>query len=845
MTEQPLTLAGAQNLDASTFNNGASRHIPVTTYRLQLGPQFTFAQVEEIVPYLQNLGVTDVYFSPILQAAPGSMHGYDVVNHHAISAEMGGRKGFEQASRKIHDAGMKVVVDVVPNHMAVPTPLYQNRALWSILRDGKESPFATWFDIELQEAGQGILMPVLGKRIGAVLSDGDLSLEKMSVPGFEDDGEVYVLRYFDHVFPVRSGTEYLPMAELVDSQYYRLSYWRVANEELNYRRFFDVDTLAAIRVENKEVFRESHKLLIELYSQGFIDGFRIDHPDGLADPREYLRNLKEVTGGAWVVVEKILEAEEALPHDWACAGTTGYDALQRIQGLFTDPQGVPELTNIYSEISGSFDGVHATEIKAKRQIIDQSLFTEVDRLSQLLVSVFNADVRLRDHTFRAIRRVLVELVVHMERYRAYVIPNEKPSPDDEAVLRSAQTKARRVLDSEFHDTLDAVVELLLGYEMGSAGRTHDEARHEAIVRFQQLCGPVMAKGVEDTTFYRYTALLSANEVGGGPSHPTYSSDQFHSWQNFMQRNWPHSLTTLTTHDTKRGEDTRAHIAALSEYSTQWYDVLTQLRTLTADIRPIDLDGQIENLLWQTLVGTWTNSGPIEWDRLENYLLKAVREQKKWTTWTEQNSNAENNLLVFARAIIGSPEINKILADLHRELLPSVRAIILGQKALQMLIVGVADLYQGEEITQNSLVDPDNRRAVDYTYISQLLNTLEESGLPSEPDLDTEKLWITSRMTDLRRRKPNLATAELEYKPLPVTTSHAFAFSRTSDDDAVVGIFQRHLTTLERSGGFGQHTVVLPEGTWRNIFTDKQLTGGSILLTDILDKFPAAVLERIS
>ncbi|MBM7825485.1 (1-_4)-alpha-D-glucan 1-alpha-D-glucosylmutase [Arcanobacterium pluranimalium] len=834
----------ATNDASSVREKRGTTPTPVTTYRLQMGPQFTFNDAEKIVPYLCKLGITDVYLSPILQAAPQSTHGYDVVNHHAVSAEMGGLAGFKKLSATIHEAGMRVVVDVVPNHMAVPTPLFHNRALWSVLRDGKDSPYAHWFDIDLQESGDGILMPILGKRIGTVLAAGELTVEQMVVPGYEDDGETFVLRYYDHIFPVRRGTEYLPIAELVDSQFYRLSYWRVANEELNYRRFFDVDTLAAIRVEDEDVFKESHRLLIELYHAGDIDGFRIDHPDGLADPRQYLRQLKAETDGAWVVVEKILEGEESLPGDWPCAGTTGYDALRRIQGLFTDPQGIPDLTSLYTEISGSFDGVQVTEIAAKRQIVDQSLFAEVDRLAQLVASVFHADVRLRDHTFRAIRRTLVELVVHMDRYRAYVVPGEKPSAEDESVLRAAHSQAHRNLDEEDYDTLDAVVELLLGNEIGSAGRTHDDARHEAIIRFQQLCGPVMAKGVEDTTFYRYTALLSMNEVGGGPHYPTCSADEFHAWQSQTQRQWPTSLTTLTTHDTKRGEDTRAQIAALSEHADLWRDNLTLLRSHTEEIRPLDLDVQIENLLWQTLIGTWTPKGPIETERLDQYLLKAAREQKKWTTWTEQNTAAEQNLLEFAHAVISDETVVNILESVHHALGASTRANILTQKALQMLIVGVADLYQGQEITQNSLVDPDNRRNVDYPRLADLLDELDAHGLGSNPDLDTEKMWITSRMARLRQSKPRLASADYEYQPLPVTTAHAFAFARIKDDDAVLGVFARHVSTLERSGGFAQHTVVIPDGVWRNVFTGQKIEGGAILLADLLKAFPAAVLERM-
>nr|NLD40307.1 malto-oligosyltrehalose synthase [Actinomycetales bacterium] len=323
---------------------------PVTTYRLQLQPDFGFDAARAALDYLVGLGATDLYLSPILQATPGSTHGYDVVDHSQISTELGGREGFERLAEAAHDRGLGVIVDVVPNHMAVPTPLYHNRALWSVLRHGTESPYANWFDGT--ESPDGILMPVLGSRIGTVLANEELVLDHMVVPGFEDEGEVPVLRYFDHVFPVKSGTESLPLAELGDSQPYRLAYWKVADEELNYRRFFDVDTLVAVRVDDREVFDATHAVLFELVHSGHIDGFRIDHPDGLADPRGYLRWLSEATDGAWIVAEKILEGAEQLPADWPIAGTTGYDSAWRIGAMHVDPSGSMELSEVQHLVTG-------------------------------------------------------------------------------------------------------------------------------------------------------------------------------------------------------------------------------------------------------------------------------------------------------------------------------------------------------------------------------------------------------------------------------------------------------------------------------------------------------------
>lgn len=345
-----------------------------------------------------------------------------------------------------------------------------------------------------------------------------------------------------------------------------------------------------------------------------------------------------------------------------------------------------------------------------------SLFAEVDRLASLLAAICHSDVRLRDHTFRSLRDVVVELVVHMDRYRAYVVPGERPDPEDERVLRAAAERAARNLDADRQESLDVVIDILLGNEIGSAGRTHESRRNEAIVRFQQVCGAVMAKGVEDTTFYRYTALTSANEVGGGPSHFTTTPDQFHDFQTRTHLTWPVTMSTLSTHDTKRCEDVRARIAPISQYAQEWIATLTQARDLVADERPADLDGQMENLLWQTLIGTW-DGGPIEQRRLEDYLLKAAREQKSWTTWTEQNEAGEQGMLDYASAILSDDDALALLADFHELTRAATRTMILSQKAIQMTAIGVPDTYNGEEVTQTSLVDPDNRRPVDFTGLA--------------------------------------------------------------------------------------------------------------------------------
>ena len=406
---------------------------PGSTYRLQLRPEFGFDEAAAVLPYLRDLGVTHVYLSPVLQAQPGSEHGYDVIDHTQLSSGLGGAEGFRRFSDAAHSHGLGVVVDVVPNHMAVPTPVSLNAALWSVLRDGPASSYAHWFDVDWAAQERAILMPVLGRRIGQCVADGEITLDR--------SGAEPVVRYFDKVFPVRAGTADLPLETLLDRQFYRLAHWRVGDEELNYRRFFDIDTLVAIRVEDVRVFAETHAVLLALVAEGRVDGLRIDHPDGLAAPRDYLRRLHAGTEGAWVVVEKILEGDESLPDDWPCAGTTGYDALLRAGGLFVDPAGAEPLGALYAALTGEPTDFAPVVEEAKRWVVEHGLVAEVHRLVELAAAICHAHLELRDHTRRGLRESLVELLVAFPVYRAYVVPGE-PAPTPPGA--SSSTPSRRL-----------------------------------------------------------------------------------------------------------------------------------------------------------------------------------------------------------------------------------------------------------------------------------------------------------------------------------------------------------------------------------------------------------------
>lgn len=816
----------------------AGRRTPVSTYRLQLGPDLSFDQAAKQLDYLDGLGVTDLYLSPILQAAPGSTHGYDVVDHTRISEVMGGRAGFERLAEAAHARGMGIVVDVVPNHMGAPTPIYHNRALWSALKDGPQSPYAAWFDGTDADEDDPLLMPVLGARIGTVLADGDITLEYRILPGHEAEGEQPVLAYFDHVFPVRAGTESLPLPLCVQAQHYRLAYWKVADEELNFRRFFDVDTLVALRVEDPDVFDATHALLLELFHAGHIDAFRIDHPDGLADPRGYMRRLSAATGGAWIAAEKILEGEEDMPDDWPVAGTTGYDAAWRIAALHCAPSGYGDLAAVAHAVTGDTPGSLPEVITAaKREITTTSLYAEVYRIATLAHAICRADIMLRDHTFNWISRCITELVIAFDRYRAYVVPGEDAPEQSVALIGHAAREASERLDEELRETMAVVVDLVLGRQVGSESHAQQAMRDELIVRFQQVCGAVTAKGVEDTAFYRWTQLVSTNEVGGSPDTWGINPDDFHRWCSAMAQRWPVTMTCGTTHDTKRSEDVRCRIGVLSQYSAEWRALVTKLHPYADGV-----EGHTENLFWQILAGTWTDDGPIEQARLEAYMLKAAREQKLWTSWTHQDTEGEAELAAFIARIYADGELMGAFADWYQFTAASARVAILAHKAVQLTCLGVADTYQSCETVQNYLVDPDNRAAADFARLADLSSYLDRRAPLT---LAEEKMLVTRSILRLRRRVPDAFVGpDAAYRPLPSSTGNALCFARGAHPSVVTIAARLHRATAKQEG-FTEHTVVLPEGTWRDVLTEAEYPGGSVPLADLLRTYPCAVLEKIA
>ncbi|MDF2146209.1 malto-oligosyltrehalose synthase [Knoellia sp. p5-6-4] len=805
------------------------RPVPSATYRLQIQPTFTFEDASAQADYLAALGVSHAYLSPVLQPAPGSTHGYDVVDHSRLNEEAGGREAYDRMVARLREHGVRAVADVVPNHMTVPSPAYLNHQWWSLLREGRDSEFAHWFDIDW-EAGDGrVLMPVLGAALEEVLADGELAVEHSG----GQNGDETVVRYHDHQFPVRPGTESLDLPDLLAAQAYRLAYWREGGDELNYRRFFDVTTLAAVRVEDPEVFDATHALLLELVRKGELDGLRIDHPDGLADPRGYLDRLAEATGDSWVVAEKILEGHEELPDDWRCAGTTGYDTLLRVGGVFVDPSSEGDLTALARELTGDHRALEEIIDEAKRLVVERIQTAEVNRLLRLVARVDP------DLDPAASRRALEALLVAMDRYRAYIRPGERARSEQVAVVEEACDRAETTLADSDHRTLSRIRQLVLGTGAEPADRA---AADDLVVRFQQTCGPVMAKAIEDTAFYRYVRLVSLNEVGGNPAHLGTGVGELHDFAERQLASWPTAMTTLSTHDTKRSEDVRARIGVISERPHEWGRWLDEARRLAKPHRQERLDAATEYLLWQTAVGAW----PIDRERLQGYATKAVREAKAHTTWTDPDEGYEEAVARFVDGLASDPALARHIEAWHEETGEYTRAAVLGQKLLQLVMPGVPDVYQGTELVDLSLVDPDNRRPVDFTERRRRLEALDGGAAPA--DLDDDKLLVTSRALRLRRKHPEWFTGEAAaYEPLAATTPHALGVGR-GDASGVqaVAVVTRLAAGLEAAGGWGAHRVSLPPGTWRDLLTGQTTSthdSEGIPVAELLAGLPVALLVR--
>ncbi|KAJ3299932.1 hypothetical protein HK104_005844 [Borealophlyctis nickersoniae] len=839
-------MAAELSTDGPTHNPhrpASGKPFPVSTYRVQLRKEFGFEKTQGILDYLNSLGVTHLYCSPYLQASPGSAHGYDVVNHNVINKELGSEEAFNKLMSAVRHVGMGAIADIVPNHVSVADPENLNPYWWDVLKHGRKSAYASWFDVEWdhpQNNGK-IMIPVLGSPLEEILSKGELKYEEKGPEGTEGP----VLRYWSHVFPIAPGTEHLKsdIPALVAAQHYRPAFWRLTmTGELNYRRFFDVTTLAGIRVEDKDVFDKTHAIHFQQIRDGVLDGLRVDHPDGLANPKEYVERLAEATNGSWVVIEKILEEGEELPAEWPCAGTSGYDTLIRVTGLLVDPQGEGPLNKVYRDFAGKEGDFSTVVDESKRLIVEKSLYAELERLVSLLVIIQKGDPAAKSFQRDAIREALAAYLTAFDVYRAYVQPGEKPNRQALEHLDHAAQKAKASLEGR----RDAEIDFIRRATVGEAGPRSPQA-DEFINRFQQTCGPVMAKGIEDTAFYRYFRLVALNEVGGDPGVFGKSVPAFHQAALEMQRNWPLTMTTLSTHDTKRSEDVRSRLAVLSEIPEEWATVVKRWSERASKIglrRGETLpDRNTEYLFWQTIVGAW----PIEESRLLAYMDKAIREGKVHTSHTDPNKEFDDSVASFVKGVYADTDLTSEIETFCARIAPYGRLNGLSQKLIQLTMPGVPDVYQGCEMEDYSLVDPDNRRAVDYDLRRRALAELDQQHHHAPPQVDATgraKMFLVSRVLRLRRDRPDWFVGEkATYAPVDVKGPNAdrvVAFERSGN---VVVVAPRLQVKVKEGNGWEGTVVEVPNGTWVDVFSGRKVEGKAVRVENLVDAFPVALLVR--
>ena len=853
---------------------------PVATYRLQLTPDFGFAEAEALLPYLVELGVSHVYLSPVSEAVPGSRHGYDATDPGRLRDELGGETGFRSLAGAAAAAGLGLLLDVVPNHVAAD----EANPWWcEVLELGRAAPHAGHFDVdwdppERRLRGQ-LALGVLDDHYGRVLSRGVLRLEL--------DGERAVLRWPGGRFPLSPhtvgaaveaagatiGDDDLAFAgralsrcsgpgpavaadaaaakrllarllaerpacrdalvheleavnadrsrlhAVLEGQHYELMRWQRGADDLVHRRFFDVSNLVGLRLEDPAVFDDVLGLPVRLHLEGLVDGFRLDHVDGLADPTGALRRLAQQAPDAWILVEKILIEDERLTEAWPVAGTTGYDAMARITGMQVDPAGAAEIEAAWRKVTGVDHSVEEEEVACRRLVLSTSLHAEVARLTGLLVRTCEVTPDYRDFTRRELQAALVAAATAAPAYRCYgrVAGGQvEIGPGDVDFVERCLTRAA-ACDPTVDQDLWQFLRSVLLFEVPGPG-------HELAVRFQQLCGPVAAKGDEDTLSYRWTAFAGAAEVGHPVGRPALDVQAFHEWAVHAQEEWPRALVTLTTHDTKRSEDVRARLAVLSQEPAAflgfWDDVVERHGSAP--------DPGLAWLLAQTVVA----AHPISPERLEAYALKAAREAKTVTTWIDPDAQAEDEIRDLARALASDGRSQAAVASLHEVLAPAFTAQSLVQKALALTVPGVPDIYQGAELVDLRLVDPDNRSPVDFDERRRRLR-----------DGRDPKLALVLAVLSLRRRRPAAFGPGLHgaYTPLSSSSADVVAFGRGADVVVVACRFaHRHL-----SGAGERATVDLPHGTWRDVVAGHEVDGGNgRRVTDVLGARPVAVLERI-
>lgn len=990
--------------DALAPTGDAPAIVPRATYRLQFHKDFTFDDALAILPYLQELGISHVYCSPLTRANPGSLHGYDVVAPGEINPELGGRAGFDRFANAVRERGMGVLLDLVPNHMGIGP---DNPWWMDVLENGPASAWARFFDIDWQPvdaalAGK-VLLPVLGEHFGRVLDDGQLKLV------YEAQRGSFALRYWDHSFPVDPRTtapllaaaaaqvgqvgqvgqmaqvddqadkarialqslatafSHLParertdpaslterqrdqgllrerlatllrdepslqagldaalaafnipetIADLHEAQAYRLAFWRVASDEINYRRFFDVNELAALRMEDPVVFEAAHGLALDLAAAGLVDGLRIDHPDGLHDPAEYFERLQQgyarraglpapqrdehgrLARPLYVVVEKIAAGHETVPDTWAVHGSTGYRFANVVNGVLVNTRARERFDRIWRRFSGEADDFAEMAYVGKRSITRTSLASELTVLATELLRIARAHRHSRDYTYNALREALAEVAACMPVYRTYVV--DQPSAQDARFIAWAIGQARRRSPLADESVFGFLHQTLLAQAQPGADEALRERVRRFAMRFQQFSSPVAAKGVEDTAFYRYHRLLSLNEVGGEPGTFGLSLKSFHAANADRAARWPHSLIATSTHDNKRSEDVRCRLDVLSEMPSAWRLLLRRVveapqlqrvRTSALDENDLGVQDVIpsradEYLILQTLLGSLPAGGlgdddlPAYRERIERYVIKCVREAKQHTGWLSPDAAYEEGVLAYVRSLLARVKPNPVLTELQSQadLLAWFGALnSASMTVLKSTAPGVPDIYQGNEAMDLSLVDPDNRRPVDYGLRERLLRELKSvderarngqadlpallASLMATPQDGRLKLWLTWRLLQLRRRLP-LLYRDGGYTALPAQgqrEEHVVAFARdgSAGQQAVTIVGRLYASLLEGrpdsrtgtptgSAAWGDtfvETPGWPDGTRLvNALTDESVTvdGGGVRIATVFETLPLAVL----
>ncbi len=953
--------------------------VPLSTYRLQFNRNFKFVQAAELVPYLAELGISHCYASPYLRARPGSMHGYDIVDHHQLNPEIGTLEEYDKFVAALHQHGMGQILDIVPNHMGI---MGCDNAWWlDVLENGETSAYAEFFDIDwypLKDELQGkVLVPVLGDQYGIILDRGELRLT------FNKEKGEFSLHYFKNRFPVNpreyprilsyrlealqprlgagnedllelqsliSAFNHLPgreetdpekraerlrdkeihkrrlaalcarsseigqflvqvveringnagdpasfdaLHELIKTQAYRLAFWRVAADDINYRRFFDVNDLAALRQENENVFKQTHEFVLELLRKGKIDGLRIDHPDGLYNPQQYFKRLQ--CGGDssadegcsarryYIVAEKILTSEEELAEDWPIHGTTGYNFSNLVNGLFVDSAAERKMDQIYRLFIGEHTDFKELVYECKKLVMDRSLNSELNVMANHLSRIALADRHTCDFTLKSLRDALTEIVACFPVYRTYVT-EQHVSPSDHAYINEAVSCAKAKSTAAESSVYDFIGEILLTGRLEGRPQFYQRSVKHFAMRFQQYTSALMAKGLEDTSFYRYNRLISLNEVGGDPLRFGITPEEFHRKMEHVAQLWPNEMVTTSTHDSKRSEDVRARINVLSEMPLAWHRHVRGWRRLNRDKKALcgGIEAPTANdeyLFYQTLIGAWPfgldNKGPGEnfVERICDFMRKAIREAKENTNWANPNQDYELAVSRFVKSVLESKEFRASFLPFQSKTAYFGMLNSLSQTLIKLTAPGVPDIYQSNELWEFSLVDPDNRRPVDYKArhrTLQLLKTTFESShqptgrkareLAQNMEDGQIKLYALWKMLGLRNQRPELFR-EGEYIPLRVTgekAKHVLAFARKAADKMLITAVPRlcaellggKLSMLGNRGTWGDTRIeLLPtlETRFKNLFagelveSERHGNTQSVPLTRLFANFPGALL----